>query len=177
MKMKKIITLLMMAMLVVPLLSCSRTMQTESLTAPRNQNAFLAALKVAAAKLQFKPSDKLPIAYVLRESDGFSISGSGSLGKLLRNKISGLYPFKSENLSEHQKTMIDTFIKNSVFSDPSFSLTGDESAVRMVVVAYMKSYTYKKELYFDIFDCSNGDQVGRVQYEMSDVSYQFQLKQ
>jgi hypothetical protein len=174
--MRKIFALLILVLFLVPICSCSRTVQTESLIAPTNQNALLKALKDGAAKLQLKQSDRVSVVYVLREGNTFSINSYSALGKLLKEKITGLYPFKSEQLSDHQKTMIDTFIRNTVLSDSSFVLRGDGANVNMVVVAHMRAYSLKTELYIDIFDFSNGDQISRVQYEMSDASYEFQLK-
>lgn len=145
--------------------SCLREWQTESMLTPTNSKVFLDELHRSVRKTLIPPTKRIGIVSALKEGDALSPKTAG-----IARIVGNYYTFKSDDMSEHQKIMVDDFLKDTIKRDDSVVRVTDERDSDLLVVAYIRSYTWHRYLHFDIFDRHTNSQIGNVKYELSKMT-------
>ncbi len=161
---KYISTVLLLAVLLF-VTSCLREWQTESMLSPTNSRAFTEELKHAAKKASLPPGKRVGITSALKEGNTFSPKTVS-----VQRAVGSYYSFASDELSEHQKIMIDDFLKEAINKDESMVRVTDEREADLLTIAYIRSYTWHRYLHFDIFDKRANALVGNIKYELSKMT-------
>jgi hypothetical protein len=162
--MKRYYTVLAFFVLIISA-ACLREWQTESMITPANSKVFLDEMRRSSKKANLDPDKRVGVSSALKVGDTFSPKTAAIL-----KTVGNYYTFKSDDMSEHQKIMIDDFLKESVKLDDKLIRVTDERESDLLVVAYIRSYTWHRYLHFDIFDRHSNAQVGNIKYELSKMT-------
>jgi len=152
--------------------SCLREWQTESMITPSNTKYFIEEMRRSAKKSNMAFNKRIGVSSALKEGDSFSPKTSAVL-----KTVGNYYSFKADDMSEHQKIMIDDFLKEAFKYDDNLIRSTDEKESDLLIVAYIRSYTWHRYLHFDIFDRHANSQVGSVKYELSKMTTGVEQKQ
>ncbi len=165
---KNILLLCLIGLVSTLLFSCSRTSQIESLSTEGNKKAL-------AAEIGRKDEQsKLALYYIIKEKKSFS--PRAGLESFIDNTLTRYYSFVSDELSEHQKILIDEFIKETVKGAPKLARVVNLKRTDLILVAYIRSYSTERYLHFDVYDYETGEQTGNIKYKMSKISNSFEQK-
>ncbi len=145
--------------------ACLREWQTDSMITPSNSRYCLEELRRSAKKASIPSGKKIGIASALKEGDTITPKTV-----TVQRTVGNYYTFRSDELSEHQKIMIDDFLKETVRQDDSMVRVTNEADADLLTVAYIRSYTWHRYLHIDVFDRRANALVGNIKYELSKVT-------